>query len=463
MIFSQKKVTLLLALLAYLALLIMAIIFFKERLNVDSSYYFFKTLNQGRFHIEHDRLVLAIAEWPVLLASKLHLPLRTIVMIYSVWHVLFFLLPGLLLSLRYRQSHYLLLFVLLQLVGIMYGFVCPVFEQYYGTALLAAMYIVLRQTTELRVGSGMLIAVMAFLGVGSHPFNLILFGLLITLDFSYRKNKAILCSMLALIPLWILFKFFHISDYEKGKINWIFDIMHNKTYRSLGEWSHWKAHFIFLWQYYKEVLLGLAVLTVLCVQQQGTRQLMWVFVFFFGALFLINFSYAVKEYSGYNEQVCYLLVPLVLIPLLTEPISQLSAKPLQIILFCCCLYIIPSRLLIQYRNAQVNAKKTTRVMQWIADARQMNSCKNYVYADAFRDINTVTGWDISYSSLIFSAFTPEQQQVSIVPLEENNPEILESIDRHSWLFRFGEVEPIESLNPAYFRLCDQDAYKKLEQ
>lgn len=459
--FKEKKEFLILSLLGYAVLLIMAVIFFRERLNIDTSYYFFKSLNKQHFYIEHDRFVLAIAEIPLLIGNYLNISLKTIAIAYSVWHVLFFFLFGFILSWRYKNNTYLLLFLLLQVVGILFGFLCPIFEQYYGTAILAGFYIILRNTKQVNILTGILLFIIAFFAVTSHPFNLILFILLLMLDFTYRKNKRLLLSLLVLVPVYLLFKIFHVSEYEKGKVSWIFDIVNNKTYLKLFESSHWKHHFQFLFQHYREVLAAYILFTLLALWQKLYRQLIIVWVFFIGSVLLINFSYAVTEYSGYIEQVCYLIVPIVFIPFFVDILPGVKHKVILILFLVLSGSCIGYRLYLQYGKAQQYTQKTARVMHWVQDAREKKSCKNYVFFEKYHDISTLIGWDISYASMIYSGFDRGQMQVSIVPLEDNNTKELDEIAPASYLFRYGETEKIQTLNKKYFKLCEDSGYRNL--
>ncbi len=458
---SQKKAFQILTLASYGLLFVFAFFFYKERLNVDTSYYFFKTLNEKWFHIEHDRLVLGIAELPVWVGSLMQVSLKSIAIAYSLWHVAFFFLIGLLISLRYKKPEYLLLFLMLQLVGIIYGFVCPVFEQYYGTALLAAMYIILRHSKKLSAYSILTLFILSVFAISSHPFNLILYTMLLLLDFVYRRNKYLLIGFLSLVPLFLIFKIFHVSEYEKGKVSWIFDLVHNKTYLKLTELSHWKKHAHFLFQYYKEVLLALLLYTMLAFRQKLFRQLTLIILFFAGALILINFSYAITEYSGYNEQVCYLLVPLVLIPLFTDALTAVRSTFIHYSLVILTCLVLPYRFYLQFQLAKQHKVKTERVMQWIGEARQKKQCRNYVFFNQFSDISTITGWDIPYSSLLLSAFEKNQEQVTVVPLEDNVTTEVDSIGAGRYLFRYGEVEQVKKLNSQYFNLCDRGRYHNL--
>ena len=84
----------------------------------------------------------------------------------------------------------------------------------------------------------------------SHPFNAILALFILSMDFTeYRSFKKYL-PYLIIIPVFILFKKLTASEYESGKMNWIFDIEHNKTYEMLFQQEHLIRRTQFLLNHY---------------------------------------------------------------------------------------------------------------------------------------------------------------------------------------------------------------------
>ncbi len=329
---SFEKILYRIVQISYAFLGCMALYFYKERLTTDTSYYFFKTLNTGRFWVEHQRIVLAIAEIPIWVCSKMGFPLQTIAMSFSVWHLLVFYLSGAFIYWRTKNVYAWLLLLLLQLIGIEYGFVCPIFEQFYGTAIGIIFYVELKQLNNPSISRRLFLFVLWLLLLLSHPFNLILGVYLLALDYVSTNNiKKYIPYLLLIMPL-ILFKKLTASEYETGKMNWIFDFAHNKTYQQLFTWDYYLQAGKYLIQYYW--ILGICFMA-LCAQiviSKKWKQLFVVLSFLLGSWLLINMSYVMIDYSGYNEQLYFLLVPFVLIPWVLDFLRPSSSKIFNIII-----------------------------------------------------------------------------------------------------------------------------------
>src|SRR5689334_66335 len=73
-------------------MLVMALYFFKERLYADSAYYIFHSIDSGSFVTANQRIVLAISEIISLVVFYLGGNLHTLLITWSVSHVLFYYL-----------------------------------------------------------------------------------------------------------------------------------------------------------------------------------------------------------------------------------------------------------------------------------------------------------------------------------------------------------------------------------
>src|ERR1700756_170111 len=99
----KLRFTSIFAILYIIAHAIAAILLCRERLFLDSSYYFFHVVNEHAFRVEHQRIILALSQSLLLVGVWLHLPLTTLLQIYSITPVLYSALL-IYLSLRYFQS-----------------------------------------------------------------------------------------------------------------------------------------------------------------------------------------------------------------------------------------------------------------------------------------------------------------------------------------------------------------------
>jgi len=92
------------ALAALVVLLVGAVVFYKERVFFgDASFVVFNVLNYKRFYIQEHRLGSFITQMVPLLGQKMHLPIKTILISYSVSFNLFYLSVAALLTFQFRQ------------------------------------------------------------------------------------------------------------------------------------------------------------------------------------------------------------------------------------------------------------------------------------------------------------------------------------------------------------------------
>jgi hypothetical protein len=78
-------------LFVYLALFILSLVFYKERIIIlDDAYYLFNIVKDARFSIEHFRYIAVVTEIFPLLAVKLSLPLPVVAMAYSAGFIIYY-------------------------------------------------------------------------------------------------------------------------------------------------------------------------------------------------------------------------------------------------------------------------------------------------------------------------------------------------------------------------------------
>jgi hypothetical protein len=181
---------------------------------------------------------------------------------------------------------------------------------------------------------------------------------------------------------------------------------------------------------------------------------------FLGGIFLlINFGYDIVEYSGYHEQVYFILVPLILIPFMMDELKLMNLKTrvvLTLFLFGMVAYHIQK----QYTYTIDFQQKRTMVQNWVQRAQVQNGTKFFVDFEEYRPNSKYINWDIPYYALFYSSLHHFPKQVTIYPLGENQI-ALDSIRPNQYWFRLNEKEEVQTLNKTYFRL-NTDSYQKLK-
>lgn len=125
--------------LPWIVLMVLATYLYKERIFADSGFYVSQFINHQTFWIKSQRIVLGISQIFPLIGVWAGLPIKYVLLLYSLSHVIFFYI--LFLFVYYGPNRVSgLLIILSQTVGIIYSFYTPMFKLYYGVPLLITFY-----------------------------------------------------------------------------------------------------------------------------------------------------------------------------------------------------------------------------------------------------------------------------------------------------------------------------------
>lgn len=433
--------------------------FAEHRFICDTSYYFFKALNSANFHIEHQRYVLALAELPVVLMSKYHFPLQWILYVFSVWHIIYYYIIGYLCFKISGKHGYWLLVVLMQVIGVHFGFYGPIFEQFYGTALAVLFFVLLQKYDNTSIGSHLILMIVFILVITSHPFNFLLALYLMFLDYLKTKYIRKYLILLVSIPCFIAFKILFMSEYEAGKIVWTFNLSQNKTYETIYEWKHVVSAFKFLLTYYLETFISLIVTIIYLLRTKHYFNASIVFSTYIATWALIRFTCYMESYTRYFEQVHYLIVPVAFITFVYFVSDVKKSNTVKYSLVFAIVISCTFRFIKVFEIGRRNTQKTLAIKSLVDRAQQQTGTKLFVRTENCGDACNHFEWDTPYLTLLYSALHKFPKQVSIYHLEEDF-ESFRKISNDKYWFRLEEQEPIDKLNPNYFKLKNE-AYREL--
>jgi hypothetical protein len=126
-----------------LSLLAGAVLYYKQRmLFIDAPHVFFRIVNDGHLQIEENRIGSFITQMVPLLGSKLHVPFRLLLILYSACFYFFYLLVVLLLVFKYRNYGLALLFGLYLTLFVSDTYYWPNNEVHQGIAWLMLAFAV---------------------------------------------------------------------------------------------------------------------------------------------------------------------------------------------------------------------------------------------------------------------------------------------------------------------------------
>jgi len=437
--------------LPWIVLFALAFHLYKARVLADSGFYVSQFINNQTFWIECNRIVLGISQIIPLIGVWLGIEIKYVLILYSLSHVIFFYLLFLFVyyGLRDRQSG--LLIILLQTVGIMFSFYTPMFELYYGMALMITFYALWRLPFRINVlFVPLLLEVLILL---SHPLAFMLFLFLLLYDYEKGTAKPIKFYIpVAVVFIGaIVFKCFVMCPYETGKLAWQFNYAENKQYLQLITPSFYKTLAMFTLRYYSEVLVAFVLVIYMLVNKRQWFKLLVVVGTFLAYFFLVNSNYSIEP-SRYMEQVMFPFVPILFIPLIYG-FPKMGRQGLVNISVLLVSALIVYRLAVIYSCSESYMTRVAQMEQLIKSARQKGGSKFIVSEDVIDHGYTQMNWSHPIESMLLSAIDGNDISITIAPEEdlyfENNNN---KMAPNQFMFRKWEIKDHSWLNKRYFHL-----------
>lgn len=450
-----NKVLITLEHLGFIALAILAYTYSNERLFADSGYYFIRVINSKWFWIEHNRLILALSQIPVVMGVWVGLSLKKLVVLYSIWHVTFFYLTYLISKFKFSNHSAGFTLLLLLTLGIGLGFFVPMFELYYAAALIVLFSSIL-QKGKLDTWKLLWLIVVAIFISSAHFFAIILLGIVLLdylLENGFTPSPNLLLPLLSVIGM-LVFKRFHISEYEQGKINWFLEGLakFSITEKYLSQLSD------FFLEHYSNYLILLSVMLGLLVVIRKWKLLAIVIPAVVALTIMVTISDPWFNPTRYQEQVYF---PLMFIPafFLTRYglTSQKKWIPLCILVLCSCTIIVRAHAINEHSEW---FSRRLGEMRSLIDQAQFKDGTKFIV-----DENTLSfepNWSYPIESLILSAFESDKSVSVCTDADFNYDSNFDKLEKDMYLFRRWELYETQSLNSSYFKLSE-DIYRKLDK
>ena len=444
--------------LVFALLILLSVLFYRERLLADSGYYLMRMVNSRMPWSEHGRFILIFSQLLPWLGVSLHLPMKAILLMYSLNHVLFHLLVFYLVVYRYRNTGAGILIILLQVAGLVTGFLVPMFELYYAASMLV-LFAAILFSGRLNIPHQLIMLFLAFFIMSSHPVGIVMLIMVVgynVIENGFKHRLFYLYLGLLLAGL-MLFKYFTASEYESGKTAAILQDFSSGKYNAV----YFSGLASFLLKNYFSIALIALVITLLMINRRWYKQI-WLYLFSILALAILSiFNTGNFDFSRYNEQVWFPVVFVVCFPLMLRLTNNIGRKAG---LFLSLLFIafIGFRLFLITDNAMIYTKRTDRMQQVIEQAQQIEGRK-FIVDDALLVEGGIPGpnWSYPIETMFLSAENGKTQCISICTTEDYYyNEVYKQLNSTNYLFRRFEVEPLSYLNPRYFML-DTGKYQQI--
>lgn len=307
-----KKPVLLFGGLFFAAQLIMAIVFYRERLFADTSYYIFHVINSGSLRVEHQRYILAASQLLPLVGLHLGASIKTVLILYSLNHVLFFLFLFLMLVIWLDDIYGGIAIIAVMVLNSLCLYVMPFLETWYSSGLLILFYALLNRKNK-TLWHLLLILFLEITIIFSHPENLLVLAMFILLFMprlkeltgmlkqrkTYVSNPVFLMSLV--LALVFIYKALTLDKYESSQIGWGLHI--GNTHFTFSGFCYNSVLPLIksLSGYFKIPVLLLAMAIAFHIKHKQARRAFIVSAVFITGIISINFLFDEKTVTMYTS------------------------------------------------------------------------------------------------------------------------------------------------------------------
>lgn len=387
---------------------VLAAVFYQERIFSDAGFYLSKMVHYQTFWTEVNRFIRIFSQWLPLLFIKLEAPMTVVMVSYSIGHILFYYGCYLIARLVYQCKEAGWVFLLLQTVGLLYGFCAPGFEYYYVAAFLVLWILALQQPFTWRnilwqffllffIITGYRTAVVFVVAaLGLHAWQ---YGL------KYWKYYI---GVFIYLGFWWWFKRTYITSYEQEKMAWTIHLIKTHTF----EWEYYWQLLGFYWQHYKSMWL-LIFMTVAIYLRHKKFGLVLIYILGLIAIqYLVSITYGAIKHSRYQEQCFFPMSIMAVLPLLLHAQLLLKQRQKQVLIGV-VFGVVIYRLILVPSAIQPYSERVALQHRLIEEGRDRAGTKFIVQQD-FNPLIADLTFGFNMETLLLSALQPEKKAVQII-------------------------------------------------
>lgn len=426
---------------------------YQERIFLDGSYYFFYVVQYGTFHVEHQRFILGISQLLAVLGTKLNAQINTLLILNSLNPVLYLWFLFLLSIYWLKHEGIALALLLSSVCGIYFIYFIPMYEVWYGSVLLIFFVGVLERKFYHSLSHLIILALLLTTLLFSYP--LIFIGVIYFSAAHFIKEKKISRRVAVVycltFALWLVWKYFFISDYEAGKIEYPLSeerSILSQNFTSVENIWEWIS---FLFRIYFEEMFVLIVTLFILFRKKENIQAALLLVTVIGFLLLIGFFHVHPwTHSNYFERMYLLLIPLCIVPFFRDVYSQTRMKIAVIAVIAAIILLRGNQIFAHAKEYQAHVSEINGL---VARCEAKQGSKFTVDFAKHADLSSLDEWSLPMETLIFSSLKNNQHSVTISwKADIENPDIAKRLDEDKFRLRLDEIYSDSWLNRKYFIL-----------
>jgi len=442
-----------------------AVIYYKQRmLFIDAPHVFFRIVNDGHLHIEENRIGSFITQMVPLLGSKLHLPFRLLLVLYSASFYLFYLMVVLLLVFIYRNYGLAILFGLYLTLFVSDTYYWPNNEVHQGIAWLMLAFAINFFTASKNrplIFTVPLFAASFYLAIWTHPLvmaaavYLWFFYWIDKTYWPYTRVVSFVYTGILLVLAWLKYYQGTHSGYDSSKIE---VVTHFHPAKISAVFTSPQFHFFIkncISDYWLFVLLFIAGLIGL-IKEKKYLLLLWTIAFATAYLLLVCITfwgldsgrfYIESEYTPLSIICCAPLVYYVL-PKLNKKTAVIA-----VILICCI------RLGYIYHASIPFTNRVTILDNMLNKMKEKNLAKLIIPEPVpGLDSALVMNWGAPVESIFLSKLKGDVPQRTFIFLSSETLHTVANVGKDT-LLACWERRTVKNTNTYYFRVDTASGYQ----
>ena len=293
----------------WLFLLVLSVLFYQERTFADTSYFLFKVINEGFFHIQHNRLVLAISQIGAVSSLYLGLSLNKLLIIHSLFNAAFFygITAWLLHVIKNKQAAWL--FTLL-MVSNHWAYFSPYLEVFYGAGFVVLFFAAFANTAHFNK-SYLIYYPLLWLALMAHPSIFLIVGAhLVFLFIADGKLTTQFKSVGLFVGAAVIVKVLSFSAYEVGRLKTVSETTINwgRAFSDLAQ--NYSSHYL-------SVTLLLISIPLLFFISNKWKLAAYVLLSYLALVGIVLLNLKNGDYKWYNEVMLLPFILAIILPIIS--------------------------------------------------------------------------------------------------------------------------------------------------
>lgn len=455
----SRKSTFLLAIFAYVTLLLLAILFYKERTVImDVSFLIFSTIHDQSFAIQCFRFGAVLTQIFPVVTSLFHLPLSWIAISCSVSFIIYYFTCFIVCFRFFKDEKMALVLLLFNTIMVSHTFYWIQCELIQGTALTVVYFSALgfiMQKQKIKIGWWVLLFILNVTCCFFHPSIVFLFFFLtfyFLISYSEQK-KMILLSLLVFCLAAAVKNIFFKTQYDTDSMSGLKHIAEMFPNYFKVPSNHAFINWCLTDYWFVPILLFASIF--IYVKTKAWKKLSVLIFFFFGYLFVVNMVMPSWCQQFYYEAQYQILAVMVAVPFVFDVLPRIKKQNVKTILLSGMMIICVARIYSNhtYYSMRLNWHRNFLNRTAHAENKKIILPPNYVSSDTM-----LLTWGSSFEFWLLS--TIETGESRSIIMEERQNEFDQFLPANNKFITMWQTLEYDKLDKKYFIFNDTTAYKK---